>query len=111
MKVEYEQQALDELDEAAEYAARAAASIETGFRLLEEVAAAERSIEQFPNAWPPAGPRSVRRFILSTFPYQIIYRVEGETIRIYAVAPVTSDGQATGESASSANWDFDDKSC
>ena len=86
MKVAYEPEASEELDEATEYAARASGSRETGFRLLEEVAAAERSIAELPHAWPPVGRRGIRRFILSVFPYQIIYRVEGEVIRIYAVA-------------------------
>ena len=86
MKAGYEPEASEELDEAAEYAARASGQIGTGIRLLEEVAAAERSIVEFPNAWPLVGRRGVRRFILSTFPYQIIYRVEGEIIRMYSVA-------------------------
>jgi len=40
-----------------------------------------------PLAWPPVGLR-LRRCLLAKFPYQIVYRVEGDTIRIYAFAHV-----------------------
>lgn len=39
----------------------------------------------FPEAWPPAG-RGLRRCLLSRFPYQIVYRVDGQSILIIAVA-------------------------
>ena len=29
---------------------------------------------------------AARRIILKTFPYQLVYRVEGDEVRIYAVA-------------------------
>lgn len=71
-------------DAAAYYTARAASAgkdFETEFK-----AALERILDR-PNAWPPVG-RGLRRCLLSNFPYQIVYRVEGEVIRIYAVAHV-----------------------
>jgi plasmid stabilization system protein ParE len=46
-----------------------------------------KRIVALPNAWPRVG-KGLRRCLLSTFPYQIIYRIEGDSIRIYAVAHV-----------------------
>lgn len=87
MKVVYEPEAAQELSEAAVNLAEASQSIELGERLLYEAAQCEGRIADRPHAWPPIA-RRVRRCLLTTFPYQIIYRVEGEVIRIYAFAHV-----------------------
>lgn len=50
-----------------------------------DVDRAVQRIVQFPHAHPPL-PGGLRRCLLSKFPYQIVYRVEGDVIRIYAVA-------------------------
>jgi plasmid stabilization system protein ParE len=52
---------------------------------LADFEAAVQRIGQLPNAWPLVG-KGLRRCLMSSFPYQIIYRVQGDTIRIYAVA-------------------------
>lgn len=85
MRVAYVAEAEKEMAAAAEYLARAASSVETGHRFLADIAAAEELILQFPHASPPLG-AGLRRCLLSRFPYQIVYRVEGDTIRVYAVA-------------------------
>jgi plasmid stabilization system protein ParE len=87
MKVVYLPVAEQELTDAAVYLAESSGSIETGERLLQEAMFTERRIAERPHAWPPVG-KGLRRSLLSTFPYQIIYRVEAEVIRIYAVAHV-----------------------
>ena len=88
MKVLYEPEAEQELMSAAEYVAVSSSSITIGDDFLAEAAAAEDRIDAFPKAWPPVGPKGkgFRRCLLTKFPYQIVYRVEGELIRIYAVA-------------------------
>ena len=55
--------------------------------LLSEYDAAVQRIVELPNAWPPVG-KGLRRCLLTRFPYQIVYRVEGDIIRVYAVAHV-----------------------
>ena len=60
-------------------------SAELSQRFLIDLEAAVAKIIEFPNAHPPLR-GGFRRILLARFPYQIVYRVEGETIRIYAVA-------------------------
>jgi plasmid stabilization system protein ParE len=40
---------------------------------------------QFPGVGSPIS-RRARRLLLKNFPYQCIYRVEGDVVRVYAVA-------------------------
>jgi hypothetical protein len=40
---------------------------------------------QFPRVGSPVEGEA-RRIILKTFPYQLVYRAEGDEIRVYAVA-------------------------
>ncbi len=54
-------------------------------RFLDDVARAIELLEQFPRIGAPMGDNA-RRLILKTYPYQFIYRVEGDEIRVYAVA-------------------------
>jgi plasmid stabilization system protein ParE len=83
MKVVRDSDADAELYEAFEYLADR--SLEQADSFLSDFEEKIRRIIQFPNAHPPLR-GGFRRILLARFPYQIVYRVEGETIRIYAVA-------------------------
>lgn len=83
MRIERHCAAQREVVEATRYYAAAAPHL-TGQFVAEFDEAVLRSAAH-PNAWPPVG-GGLRRCLLTKFPYQIIYRVEGEVIRIYAVA-------------------------
>ena len=52
---------------------------------LEDLAKATVLLQQFPRTGAPIE-GDVRRLVLSTYPYQLVYRVEGDEIRAYAVA-------------------------
>ena len=54
-------------------------------QFLAEIAAAFDRIVRFPDAAPAVG-RGARRLVLARFPYVIVYRVQGDEIRVYAVA-------------------------
>ena len=83
MKVTYDGEAIRELTDAVDY--YAGRSRETAERLIGAIDAAVLRITENPNAWPPLG-RAARRHLLAGFPYQIIYRLEDETIHVYAFA-------------------------
>ncbi|MEQ1696927.1 MAG: type II toxin-antitoxin system RelE/ParE family toxin [Hyphomicrobiaceae bacterium] len=87
MKVVYLPEAEQELTDAAISLAESSGSIEIGERILQEAMFTEQRIAERPNSWPRAGSK-FRRCLLSRFPYQIIYRVEGDSVRIYAFAHV-----------------------
>jgi len=87
MKVVYVPEAEQELSDAAVYLAESARSVELGERLLHEAAQCEQRIAERPNAWPMVG-RRWRQCLVTTFPYKIIYRVEGDIVRVYAFAHV-----------------------
>ena len=72
-----------ELEQAAEFYRLRQTDLDEEF--LAEIAAAFDRIVQFPHSAPAVG-RGARRLVLSRFPYVIVYRVQGEQIRIYAVA-------------------------
>jgi toxin ParE1/3/4 len=54
-------------------------------RLLLAVEDARGKIVKFPEAWPP-GPSNTRHFLLSGFPYRVVYRICGGEIQIIALA-------------------------
>ncbi|MBX9927149.1 MAG: type II toxin-antitoxin system RelE/ParE family toxin [Hyphomicrobiaceae bacterium] len=56
-----------------------------GSRFQADLEGAVARIVQFPHAHPPLR-GGFRRSLLTRFPYHIIYRVEDDAIRIYAVA-------------------------
>lgn len=56
-----------------------------GDRLLDAVGSAVRDIRQFPNANAPID-QVHRRRLVRVFPYALVYRIEGDTIWIIAVA-------------------------
>jgi plasmid stabilization system protein ParE len=83
MRVRFEPEAAEELAEATAYLADR--STRAAERFLADVAGAQELLLQFPHAGPPLR-NNLRRILLRIFPYQLIYRVEGEEIRVYAVA-------------------------
>ena len=62
-------------------------SSEVARRFLADLANATSPLLQFPGIGSPVR-GGVRRFLLKTFPYQLIYRVDGNDIRVFAVAHV-----------------------
>lgn len=54
-------------------------------RLLRAVEDARGKIVEFPEAWPP-GSSNTRHFLLSGFPYRVVYRICGGEIQIIALA-------------------------
>ncbi|HZT46513.1 MAG TPA: type II toxin-antitoxin system RelE/ParE family toxin [Hyphomicrobiaceae bacterium] len=62
-------------------------SSEVARRFLADLASATSLLLQFPGIGSPAQ-GGVRRFLLKAFPYQLIYRVDGNDIRVFAVAHV-----------------------
>lgn len=83
MHVLFEPEAAEELAEATAYLAERSARAAEGF--LADVALAQALLLRFPHAGPPLR-GNVRRILLRRYSYQLIYRVVGEEIRIYAVA-------------------------
>lgn len=83
MKFVFEGPAEQEFDEIVRFLHLRSASALTTF--LDDVEAAKRLLEQHPFAGQSVG-RQVRRLLLASHPYQLVYAVETETIRIYAVA-------------------------
>ena len=55
------------------------------YKFLASVSDATELLLQFPEIGSPVE-GAARRIILKTFPYQLVYRVEGDEVRIYAVA-------------------------
>jgi plasmid stabilization system protein ParE len=62
-------------------------SSELADRFLADLANATSLLLQFPGIGSPIE-ADVRRLLLRTFPYQLIYRVDGEEVRVFAVAHV-----------------------
>jgi plasmid stabilization system protein ParE len=85
MRVRYVPEADEELSEATAYLNQR--SKQAAERLLADVDHAVQLLLQFPRLGSPLA-RGLRRFPLRVFPYRLIYRVEGDIIRIYAVAHV-----------------------
>lgn len=84
MRIAYLPEAKQELSEALDYILLNYVA-DAGGWFLDDVAEAERLIIMFPRSGAIVTGKA-RRFILKRFPYQLIYRVEGDGIRIYAVA-------------------------
>jgi plasmid stabilization system protein ParE len=83
MRIRFEPEAADELAEATSYLADQSAP--AAERFLADIAGAKELLLQFPHSGPPVR-GSFRRLLLRIFPYQLVYRVEGDVVRIYAVA-------------------------
>ena len=85
MRVLFEPEADEELSEASAYLSER--STQAAHRFLADVDRAIQLLREFPHLGSPFN-HNLRRFPLRVFPYRLIYRVEGEVIRIYAVAHV-----------------------
>lgn len=83
MRVVFEPQAEDEIIEAGSYYRDRSA--DAARRFADDVQALIGMLLQFPRVGLPVA-RDARRVLLSNFPYQFIYRIEGEDIGVYAVA-------------------------
>jgi toxin ParE1/3/4 len=83
MRIKLEPPASDELSDAASYFARD--SLHAADAFMSEFAAATHLLMRHPRIGTPLGD-DVRRLLLKKFPYQLIYRVLADEIRIYAVA-------------------------
>lgn len=81
----YLPEAEEELTEAAEFSAHRALSPSAADALLQDARAAEALILEFPHASPPLR-GGFRRCLLRKHDYQLIYRVEGDLVRVYAFA-------------------------
>ena len=55
-----------------------------GEDFIEEVENSYQAIIDFPKAWAPF-PYGFRRYLLSRFPYSIIYKIEEDTIYVVAI--------------------------
>lgn len=55
-----------------------------GTKFIEELEDAFHSIQALPNTWPPMG-KSHRRYILSRFPYSVIYTLMNEQILVVTI--------------------------
>ena len=83
MRVVFEPQAEDEILEAATYYLERSA--EAAERFGNDVAALIELLLQFPGVGSPMK-HGARRVLFSNFPCQCVYRIEGDEIRVYAVA-------------------------
>jgi plasmid stabilization system protein ParE len=85
MRVRFVPEADEELSEATAYLNER--SKQAAQRFLADVDRAIQLLLQFPRLGSPLV-NDLRGFSLRVFPYRLIYRVEGEIVRIYAVAHV-----------------------
>ena len=83
MRILFEPEADEELAEATRYLADQSTRAAEGF--LADMTAAQELLLRFPHSGPPVR-GNLRRILLRRYPYQLIYRVVGEEIRIHAVA-------------------------
>jgi plasmid stabilization system protein ParE len=85
MRLEIVEPALDEAAAALRY--HSAIGREVGAERAAELARSLDLVTSQPRAWAPTGPRraDLRRRVLARFPYSIVYRVEGDLVRVLAV--------------------------
>jgi plasmid stabilization system protein ParE len=83
MRVVFASQAREEILEATAYYRDRSRQVAEKFGI--DIAGAIDLLQQFPGAGSAIS-RNARRLLLRNFPYQFIYRVEREDIRVYAVA-------------------------
>ena len=83
MRVVFAPQAREEILEATEYYRdRSSQAVE---KFSGDIAGTIDLLLQFPGVGSPVS-RNARRLLLKNFPYQFIYRVEGDDVRVFAVA-------------------------
>jgi len=83
MKIFYDTPAQLELADAARYYSIISSAVVVEFT-AEFDAAVSRILER-PRAWRPWG-KGLRRCLLTDFSYQLVYKIVGENIRVYAFA-------------------------
>jgi plasmid stabilization system protein ParE len=76
-------QAIDEAREARSYYVSKSAAAEEGFR--KELENAVALIREYPETWPTYV-HGTRRFVLRRFPYSIVYRTDGRSSLLVAIA-------------------------
>jgi plasmid stabilization system protein ParE len=82
-RIEFERGARAELLEAQAF--YTAISPALGRRFAQALAQATESIARAPETWPQVS-RSLRRYVVKKFPDVLLYRADGDTILIVAVA-------------------------
>jgi plasmid stabilization system protein ParE len=88
MHLSFNADARIELDDARQHYAKIKADLARDF--LSEIEKAIHKIKENPFAWPPYT-RSTRRYLLSRFPYHVIYYIRSDDIVIVAVAHAKRD--------------------
>ena len=85
MRLRLHREASEELDAAARWYEEQGRGL--GDDLLGEVDRALTALTESPEAWPILRRKSaLRRFLLSRFPYSVIYDFVGGEVRVFAVA-------------------------
>ncbi len=85
MRIRFHREASEELDAAAAWYEEQEGGL--GDELLAEVDRAVATIEESPVAWPLVRRKTgLRRFVLSRFPYAILYGCLEAELRIFAVS-------------------------
>jgi len=59
-------------------------SVGLGEELFDEIERSYQAIREFPKAWAPF-PYGFRRYLLSRFPYSVMYKIDDESIYIIAI--------------------------
>ena len=83
MKIVFSIYAVRELNDAASFYEKALVGL--GKRFRQEVKKAVATIAILPTAWPIADD-DVRKYVLHSFPYNILYSIENDHIFIIAIA-------------------------
>ena len=82
-RIEFAQHARLEVREAERF--YAGISVSLGRRFARAIEEATESIALAPTMWPMLT-RNLRRYVVKRFPFVLLYRVDGDTVEIIAVA-------------------------
>ena len=82
MIVVFHEAAANELGDAIAYYRAISRELSDQFR--DEAERGVARISELPDAWPPMG-QGLRRYLMSRFPYGVVFRAQGSEIKIYAV--------------------------
>ena len=93
MNVVYHKLVQKDLDDAWGYYEDASEGL--GDRFFDEFLAVIASIQRNPKSWPPTD-KGRRVALFSRFPYQLLYRIEPERVKVLVVCPPTCN-PACGE--------------
>lgn len=83
LSVEFFEEAAAEVEHEREWYASRSPAAEAGF--LRELDRAIAAITEHPERWPSRG--RTRRYVFLTYPFSLIYAVEGATIFVIALEP------------------------